>query len=132
MRLAFGKEDGEYGDSVMGLTTGLLGAKSGSGRIRAPRKKKEKRQGGLRAGAGGNSVVSRPHRTRSTPCLPPVCVCAHAAMKRQKRTGASGLASSLSFTPVQGLELPAVDVRAARVKAANDKYFSSNASFVKK
>ena len=45
LRMAFGKEDGEYGDSVMGLTLGMLGAESGSGRIRAARKKKEKRQG---------------------------------------------------------------------------------------
>lgn len=57
MRLAFGKEDGEYGDSVMGLTTGLLGAKSGSGRIRAPRKKKEKRQGEGRALVWHNHVT---------------------------------------------------------------------------
>lgn len=45
LRLAFGQEDGEYGDSVMGLTRGMLGAESGSGRIRGTQKKKQKRQG---------------------------------------------------------------------------------------
>lgn len=42
----------------------------------------------------------------------------------------SGMASSLAFTPIQGLELPAEDM-AAKVKAANDTYFSSTASFRK-
>ena len=42
--MAFGKSDGEYGDSTMGLTLGMLGAKSGSGKLRATRKKETKKQ----------------------------------------------------------------------------------------
>ncbi|TYZ64925.1 hypothetical protein PybrP1_001148 [[Pythium] brassicae (nom. inval.)] len=42
----------------------------------------------------------------------------------------SGLASSLAFTPVQGIELMNPEAAKARVKAANEKYFAANSGFV--
>lgn len=64
------------------------------------------------------------------------CRCRPRAAKRQRRaitagsSGAtSGLASSLAFTPVQGMELANPEAAAARVKAANEKYFSSSSGF---
>lgn len=45
----------------------------------------------------------------------------------------SGLASSLSFTPVQGIELIDPTAAAERVKKANEKYFGDGAfSIVRK
>lgn len=48
-------------------------------------------------------------------------------------TTTSGLASSLAFTPVQGIELVDPTAAAERVKKANEKYFGDGAfSIVKK
>ena len=41
----------------------------------------------------------------------------------------NGLASSMVFTPVQGLELVNPDANRERVRAANAKWFSDNAGF---
>ena len=41
----------------------------------------------------------------------------------------SGMASSLAFTPVQGLELVNPEAQAQRVREANAKYFNTNAGF---
>ena len=45
-------------------------------------------------------------------------------------SGTSGLSSSLAFTPVQGLELMNPEVQAAKVRAANSKYFGGTSGFV--
>lgn len=45
--------------------------------------------------------------------------------------GTSGLASSLAFTPVQGLELINPQVAAERVRKANEKYFGNTSTFQK-
>ena len=42
----------------------------------------------------------------------------------------SGLQSSLSFTPIQGFELENPEAQAAKVKAANDKYFGASSGFI--
>ena len=41
----------------------------------------------------------------------------------------NGLASSMVFTPVQGLELVNPDAQRDRVREANQKWFSQNAGF---
>jgi U4/U6 small nuclear ribonucleoprotein PRP31 len=43
--------------------------------------------------------------------------------------GTSGLASSMVFTPAQGLELVNPDANRERVRQANAKFFSENAGF---
>lgn len=45
-------------------------------------------------------------------------------------TNASGLQSSLAFTPVQGIELMNPEMQKERVKQANKKYFSGDSGFV--
>jgi U4/U6 small nuclear ribonucleoprotein PRP31 len=37
----------------------------------------------------------------------------------------SGLASSVAFTPIKGIELENPDIAAQKIKTINDKYFSA-------
>lgn len=46
------------------------------------------------------------------------------ANKSYTQSNVSGLSSSVSFTPIKGIELENPEAAAARVKKANDKYFS--------
>ncbi|KAI9146264.1 U4/U6 small nuclear ribonucleoprotein Prp31-like protein [Paraphysoderma sedebokerense] len=46
-------------------------------------------------------------------------------------THTSGLASSLAFTPVQGLEFVNPELQQQRIKEANDKWFSNDLGFVR-
>lgn len=99
---AFSVEAGEYGDDAMGLTLGMLSTKEG--------------------GAMRNTVETKKMRHANT----------KASRKRaiQMSSGATnGLASSMVFTPVQGLELVNPDANKERVKAANTKWFQDNAGF---
>mmetsp|Transcript_26826 Transcript_26826/g.48452 ORF Transcript_26826/g.48452 Transcript_26826/m.48452 type:complete len:115 (+) Transcript_26826:3-347(+) len=101
-RRAFSAESGEYGDDAMGLTLGMLDTKEG--------------------GAMRNTVEKRKMRQANT----------KSSRKRavQMSSGATnGLASSMVFTPVQGLELVNPDANRERVRQANAKWFSENAGF---
>ena len=42
----------------------------------------------------------------------------------------SGFETSIAFTPVQGFELEDATAKAAKIKAANDKYFSHTSGFM--
>lgn len=99
-RQSFATADEEYGDNAMGITAGRLG-QEGSGNLRIVRKEQKQMAKKLKAASYSSSK-------------PPM----------------SGLASSLAFTPVQGIELMNPEAAKARVKAANDKYFSANSGFV--
>jgi len=101
-RRAFSAESGEYGDDAMGITLGMLDTKEG--------------------GAMRNTVEKRKMKQANT----------KASRKRavQMSSGATnGLASSMVFTPVQGLELVNPDANRDRVRQANAKWFSDNAGF---
>lgn len=102
-RRSFADFSGEYGDDAMGSDLGMLGSKAG-GKLRLPPKKEQKTQ-----------------------------------VKKLKRaiqlsSGATnGLSSSLVFTPVHGIELVGGDAmaqREAKVKEANQKWFSQNSGFL--
>jgi U4/U6 small nuclear ribonucleoprotein PRP31 len=105
-KLSFSMNEGEYGDSAMGLDMGMIGHKD-SGKIRATVKKevsllkKQRKDGSATRGVGlgTNSVIN-------------------------------GLSSSLSFTPIQGIELVNPTANLDKVKAANAKWFSSNSGFL--
>jgi len=94
--------DAEYGDSAMGLDTGMLGSKD-SGRLRAPARKDQK------------VGLSKRQKT---------------AMVGASSGTTNGLSSSLVFTPVQGLELVNPNAAAERVKLANQKWFNANSGFL--
>lgn len=101
-KMVFSADGGEYGDSAMGFDNGMVGSKE-SGRIRAAQAQESKFS---------------------------------AAAKRQKKAVSvssgqtSGLSSSMVFTPMQGLELVNPNAAAERVKAANNKWFSSQTGFL--
>ena len=100
---AFSTESGEYGDDAMGLTLGMLDSKEAGGAMR-------------------NTVEAKKMRHANT----------KASRKRavQMSSGATnGLASSMVFTPVQGLELVNPDANRERVRQANAKWFTENAGF---
>ena len=44
----------------------------------------------------------------------------------------SGLASSVAFTPVQGIELINPELQKKRIREANESYFGKDAAFVAK
>jgi U4/U6 small nuclear ribonucleoprotein PRP31 len=109
MNFDFNKPEEEYidGDEVIGL--GVLGSKEGSGRLR---------------------VVASQQKVRLT-------------QKQQKKYkgrlmggggAASGLASSMAFTPIQGLELGAVSTHGTETmgdkgRSGLDSYFSEFSGF---
>lgn len=101
-RLIFSTDVGEYGDSAMGLDGGMIGLKEG-GKMRGVQVKQAKL---LKAGK---------NRFQSS---------------NNNNAAASGLASTLSFTPYQGMELVGPAGMSDKVKEANSKWFSSNSGFM--
>ena len=104
-RRGFSTEVGEYGDDAMGLTLGMLESKEGTNSIRrsGTEQKRKMRQ--------ANTKASRKRAV-------------------QMSSGqTNGLASSMVFTPIQGLELVNPDANKDRVRDANLKWFGENAGF---
>ena len=52
------------------------------------------------------------------------------AIASQGKGNTSGMASSMVFTPVQGMELVNPDANKERVREANKKWFSDQAGFM--
>ena len=107
-RRGFAVDTGEYGDDAMGMTLGMLEkSKDSSGNIRHM------------AGSVANKRKMRQANTK-------------ASRKRAQQMQAgqtNGLASSMVFTPVQGMELVNPDAMKDRVKEANQKWFSDSSGF---
>jgi len=106
-RVIFGDTTDEYGDSSMGLTLGALG------------------KGGIKGGA--LRVMTKKERKKEKKLSQKV--------RRVNMGGSgatSGLASSVAFTPVQGIELINPELQKKRVREANESYFGSDAAFVAK
>jgi len=109
---AFSAQAGEYGDDAMGLTMGLLDtADVAAGGAGAPRKRTEKRKMKY-----ANTKASRRKA-------------AQMSAQANAASAQSGLASSMVFTPAQGMELVNPDANKERVNEANRKWFSENAGF---
>ncbi|CAK4612299.1 hypothetical protein LEN26_009148 [Aphanomyces euteiches] len=100
-RQNFAASGEEYGDNAMGITTGRLGAE-GSGQLRVIKKAQKQTQRKLKA----------------------------ASYATQANHQQSGLATSLAFTPVQGIELMNPSAAAERVREANKKYFNAQSGFM--
>lgn len=105
---AFSTQAGEYGDDAMGKTLGLLDG-GGSGALRKNTAEKRKV-------TYANTRASRKKAAQGS-------LAATAASNK------NGLASSMVFTPVQGMELVNPDAARDRVQAANCKWFVDNAGF---
>jgi U4/U6 small nuclear ribonucleoprotein PRP31 len=111
-RRGFASGVGEYGDDSMGLTLGMLDSKQGTGNARSLLETAEKRK--------MRQADSKASRKRAT----------QASWNASRHGGTvSGMASSMSFTPVQGLELVNPDANKQRVRDANRKWFEDNAGF---
>lgn len=100
---AFSTQTGEYGDDAMGLTLGMLDTTEGGGAVRRTTEKRKVRQ--------ANTKASRKRAIQMSSGV------------------TNGLASSMAFTPVQGLELVNPDANKDRVREANRKWFSDDAGF---
>lgn len=107
---AFSKNVGEYGDDAMGLTLGMLEMKEG-GNLRQPAEKRKMRQ--------ANTKASRKRAAQMN----------NHSLSGMATSATSGLASSMVFTPIQGLELVNPDANKNRVREANLKWFSDNSGF---
>ena len=112
---AFSAQAGEYGDDAMGLTLGLLdtadltgGGTNSHGPVRKNVGEKKKMK----------YANTRESRKRSAQL-----------QAKANNVNASGLASSMVFTPVQGMELINPDANKERVRLANRKWFDENAGF---
>jgi len=103
---AFSQQAGEYGDDAMGLSMGLLESSESTagGKLRKATEKRKMRQ--------ANTKASRKR-----------------AAKMNAQSNTSGLASSMVFTPVQGMELVNPDANKERVREANRKWFNESAGF---
>jgi U4/U6 small nuclear ribonucleoprotein PRP31 len=107
-RRGFSVETGEYGDDAMGLTLGMLEkSKDGTGNIRHM------------AGSAGTKRKMRQANTKAS----------RKRAEQMKGGQTSGLATSMVFTPVQGMELVNPDAMKERVQKANQKWFSESSGF---
>jgi U4/U6 small nuclear ribonucleoprotein PRP31 len=114
---AFSAQVGEYGDDAMGRTLGLLDTAevTAGGALRKNIEKKKMKLANTRESrkraALMNAKASKYNHHASS------------------MSHSSGLASSMVFTPVQGMELINPDANKERVKQANKMWFSENAGF---
>lgn len=101
---AFGLDSStEYGDDSMGLDLGLLTAAQDSQNLRIPPAKTVKK------------AAQQPPIKRK--------------MVQLSSGATNGLSSSLVFTPVQGIELADPNAQQAKLKAANERWFSDTSGF---
>jgi len=104
---AFSLQSGEYGDDAMGRSMGMLDTEGGQ--LRKTFQKRVMSQANTKASRKRDA-----HQMKAAAAA---------------STNANGLASSMVFTPMQGMELIDPDANRNRVKDANRKWFSDNAGF---
>jgi U4/U6 small nuclear ribonucleoprotein PRP31 len=111
-RMNFGDIEDDAYQEDLGFTTGTIG-KSGMGRIRAPQIDEKTK---VRISKALQKNLQKQHTYGGS-----------TTVKKQL----SGTASSVAYTPVQGLEICVVDPQAAaaKVSEANAKYFSNTSGF---
>jgi U4/U6 small nuclear ribonucleoprotein PRP31 len=107
---AFSAKAGEYGDDAMGLTRGLLDTEEITlgGTVRRTTEKRKMKQANTKA-----------TRKRA----------AQLEAQAKRHSQSSGLASTVTFTSLQGMELVNPDAQKDRVRQANQKWFSETAGF---
>lgn len=110
-RLEFGQIGEDVYQTDLGFSVGTMGRKENTGRVRTPAVDKKTQV----------SISKRLQRSlQQSQSL---------GGQTTVRRGVSGTASSVAFTPLQGLEI--VSPQAAEQKVENAKYFSSTAGFLK-
>ena len=111
---AFSAKTGEYGDDAMGLTRGLLDTDDFVAATGSSLKKQS---------SSSNNKKVRMANTKATRKRDAQLKAA--ADRHHYQNSASGLASSISFTPVQGMELVNPEANKKRVEEANLKWFKN-------
>mmetsp|Transcript_9261 Transcript_9261/g.15361 ORF Transcript_9261/g.15361 Transcript_9261/m.15361 type:complete len:440 (-) Transcript_9261:848-2167(-) len=101
-KVTFSTDNGEYGDSAMGMDQGMVGSKD-TGKLRAAQAKESRV--GVKKQKKAVSVAAAGQST-------------------------NGMSSSLAFTPVQGIQLVNPNAAADRVRDANNKWFNSQSGFL--
>lgn len=109
-RMNFGDIEDDAYQEDLGFTTGTIG-KSGMGRIRAPQVDEKTK---VRISKALQKNMQKQHAYGGS-----------TTVKRQ----VSGTASSVAFTPLQGLEIVNPQAAEAKVNEANAKYFSNTSGF---
>lgn len=102
-KVSFTGSNDEYGDSAMGLDSGMIGKQGQNGRVRAVQ-----------------AVKREVHLSKKQK---------KAMSTGQGQSQVDGLSTSLAFTPVQGIELANPKAAADKVMAANARWFSSSGGF---
>ena len=107
---AFSVQAGDYDDDAMGRVRGLLDTADATlgGTVRRSTEKRKMKQ--------ANTKASRKKAAQM-----------EASDKRYQQS--NGLASTVTFTPMQGMELVNPDAQKDRVRQANQKWFTENAGF---
>ena len=117
---SFSAAAGEYGDDAMGVTLGLLdtegGGVDGSIRKNATGEKRPMRLANTKAARRQRALAARVSQQHQ--------------QQQQQQSATSGLASTVTFTPLQAMELVNPDAQRERmVRQANQKWFADNAGF---
>ena len=128
---AFSIQTGEYGDDAMGRTLGLLEMSTGSvgvssnehSSIRSKNNIEQKKM------KFANTRASRKKAAQMNRQGLAIASSSSSSLDTHNANRSSGMASSMVFTPVQGMELVNPDAMKDRVKEANRKWFSNNAGF---
>jgi len=113
-RLGFADADDEYGDSSMGKSFGMLG-KEGAGKMRMIAKQR-KHEAKLPKYLQNKSQLQNSIRQLK-------------AINAGSSGTTSGIASSIAFTPVQGIELVNPEAQKEKIRQANLRYFGSGYKF---
>lgn len=126
---AFSMQTGEYGDDAMGRTLGLLEMSTGSVGASATTEHSTIRSKNSIEQKKMKYANTRASRKKATQMSRQGLAIASSSFDNHNTNQSSGMASSMVFTPVQGMELVNPDAMKDRVKEANRKWFSSNAGF---
>lgn len=110
-RLEFGREDGEYGDSAMGKSFGMLG-KEGSGQLRIQAKAQPQSKGGKQYFQNKPSADASVAKRRSL-----------LNSLDDKPSTTPGSESNVAFDAAQGIQLVNPAAKQRKIEQANQKYF---------
>jgi U4/U6 small nuclear ribonucleoprotein PRP31 len=127
---AFSVQTGEYGDDAMGRTLGLLEMSTGSVGTSATSEHstiRSKNSIELKKMKYANTRASRKKAAQMN--RQGLTATSSSSLLTNSGSTNSGMASSMVFTPVQGMELINPDAMKDRLKEANRKWFSNNAGF---
>jgi U4/U6 small nuclear ribonucleoprotein PRP31 len=126
---AFSIQTGEYGDDAMGRTLGLLEMSTGSVGASASTEHSSIRSKNSIEQKKMKYANTRASRKKAAQMNRQGLAIASSSLDNANANRSSGMASSMVFTPVQGMELINPDAMKDRVKEANRKWFSTNAGF---